>query len=255
MHTIHKSEKTISNTWDKIWKEVPIPDWEQDFISQVVYHAVKNETDGSRKSAMLEAGCGTGRISIKLSNSTTKVTLLDSSMAALGLARQFTSRENKNISFVNNSIYDISFIDNSFDIVWNAGVLEHFLEDEQNIIINEMLRVCKDNGRVIILVPYSRAVFYRLGKWLREKLNLWNLGREVPLKTLKNIHAVNGNLLREYVVGTSEQTFLLPKGFKKITKAFLDGLIWLGLGSILSTLVGGYLLVSVFEKTGSDGHL
>ncbi|MBD3340845.1 MAG: hypothetical protein GF353_17180 [Candidatus Lokiarchaeota archaeon] len=111
-----------------------------------------------------------------------------------------------------------------------------------------MSRVCKVGGKIIILVPYSKALLYRLGKWMREKLNLWKVGREIPLKTLKNIAPYDGKILREYIVGISEQTFLLPKGFKKITKKFLDVLIWVGLGNFLQSIIGGYLLVTVFEK-------
>ncbi|MFX0136784.1 MAG: hypothetical protein ACFFDN_24315, partial [Candidatus Hodarchaeota archaeon] len=59
-------------------------------------------------------------------------------------------------------------------------------------------------------------------------------------------------LVKEYFLGISEQTFLLPKGFKKITKLFLDFLIMLGLRNFLGKLLGGYLLVSIIEKNLPD---
>ncbi|HEX9972447.1 MAG TPA: methyltransferase domain-containing protein, partial [bacterium] len=164
MPLTNKSEKTISNTWDRVWKEIPILPWEKDFISQLVYRAVDQEIGNAQKLNILEAGCGTGRISIRLANGERSVTLLDSSVAALRLAQKFAQGNNTNIAFVNNSIYNICFRDNSFDVVWNAGVLEHFYEDEQRTIVNEMFRVCRESGTIIILVPYSKAVLYRIGK-------------------------------------------------------------------------------------------
>ncbi|MBD3360290.1 methyltransferase domain-containing protein [Candidatus Peregrinibacteria bacterium] len=243
-----KSEKTISATWDNVWKEEPLLDWNKDFISQLVYRTLKDEIDISNHLSILEAGCGSGRISLKLAKKNTKLALLDSSMVALTIAREFSERNHKSAAFVQNSIYTMAFKNESFDIVWNAGVLEHFYFEEQRIIIDEMSRVCKVGGKIIILVPYSKALLYRLGKWMREKLNLWKVGREVPLNTLKKMQSENCKLIREYVVGTSEQTFLLPKGFKKITKAFLDVIIHLGFDNFLQKIIGGYLLVSVFEK-------
>jgi ubiquinone/menaquinone biosynthesis C-methylase UbiE len=251
MNKSSRSEKTISGTWDKLWKDEPVLDWERDSISQSTYKAIKEEICNSDNLTILEAGCGTGRITIRLAKKNSRVVLLDSSVAALMHAQKFTPKDNKNITFVNNSIYNICFRDSSFDVVWNAGVLEHFYEDEQKTIINEMLRVCKNGGRVFILVPYKKAILYRIGKWLREKMNLWKFGREVPLSTLEHLKPDNGELLREYVIGISEQTFLLPKGFKKITKAFIDILIWFGLGDFLKKTIGGFWLVSVFEKKGN----
>ena len=62
-----------------------------------------------------------------------------------------------------------------------------------------MLRVCKSHGKVIILVPYSKAVLYRIGKWIREKLKIWNVGQEMPLKTMKHLIPGNCVLVKEYV--------------------------------------------------------
>lgn len=249
MSTYFKSEETISNTWDSVWNESRILDWDKDFISQLVYKTVRSEIGNTRGLKILEAGCGTGRISLKLGNNKATITLIDSSPKALEIAQRFAKEQDGQAYFTRNSIFNISFKNRSFDIVWNVGVLEHFLPDEQRIILNEMLRICKNEGKVIILVPYSKAVLYRIGKWSREKLKLWKVGHEIPLKTLK--HLIPGNncvLVKEYFLGISEQTFLLPKGFKKITKLFLDFLIKLGLRNFLGKLLGGYLLVSIIEK-------
>lgn len=243
------SEKTISQTWDRVWNSTSLQEWDKDFISQLVYATLRSELKDTSNLRILEAGCGTGRISLRLGYESPMVTLIDTSFSALTIARKFSQIHSGKSNFINNSIFNISLKNNSFDLVWNAGVLEHFLLQEQKTILCEMLRVCKKNGKIIILVPYSKAVLYRMGKWFREKLKSWKVGREVPLKTLKPLLPENNSLLlREYIVGVSEQTFLLPKGFKKLTKFFLDSLISLGLSNFLMKVIGGYLLVSIIDK-------
>jgi len=56
---------------------------------------------------------------------------------------------------------ELPFADNSFDIVTCLGSLEHFLD--QPAALREMVRVAKNNARVIILVPNSGFLTHRLG--------------------------------------------------------------------------------------------
>jgi SAM-dependent methyltransferase len=248
MTDIFASEKSINRIWDKVWQDSADNNAKEDSLLLLVYHALEKEITAVSEKAILEAGCGTGRISVKLGELGAGITCVDISANALALAKSNSASFPGKINFVRNSIKSLSFRSSSYDIVWNAGVLEHFDIPEQKQIVAEMLRITKADGRVIILVPYAKAVLYRLGKWLREKLKIWKLGREIPLESVRHLLPKDGDLVKEYFIGVSEQTFLLPKGLKKLTQLAIDILIHSGLGNFLAKMIGGYLLVAVIQK-------
>ncbi len=76
-------------------------------------------------STVLEAGCGTGQTLSRFSTRHNTVGL-DISQAALNLARSNCKNP------VLGSIFEIPFKDNTFDLVYNSGVIEHF-KDPDNV--------------------------------------------------------------------------------------------------------------------------
>jgi len=72
--------------------------------------------------------------------------------------------------FVNSDAGSIPFKDNSFDRVISVSVLEHLEDDEK--MMREMVRVCKDRGELIISVPSKDG--------LRSFSRLRNAGHEDP---------------------------------------------------------------------------
>ena len=48
----------------------------------------------------------------------------------------------------------MKFNNNTFDVTFNTGVIEHFDDDKiNNKPVEEMIRVTKKKGKIIILVP------------------------------------------------------------------------------------------------------
>ena len=103
---------------------------------------------------ILEAGSGTGRyciaLAIKYKNSI--IIGMDISRNALKLTRKgMQSRGIENIHLVQADVFHIPFRNNAFDVVFNDGVIEHFINYVE--IIGEMFRITKKYGKVIIAVP------------------------------------------------------------------------------------------------------
>lgn len=65
---------------------------------------------------------------------------------------------NRNAAMVQMDITQITYPDQSFDIIFCSHVLEHIIEDAQAII--EMYRVLKTGGWAIFMVPISGATTY-----------------------------------------------------------------------------------------------
>jgi len=218
---------------------------EWDNLSETIYQILRKETVGKKGKLMLEAGSGTGRISFKLKEKEkADVMLLDFSNAAIRISKKIFKERGHIGFFILGSIFRIPLRDHSIDIVWNAGVLEHFSDYEKILALKEMTRVCNKNGLIITLNPYSRAVFYRIGKWFAQKRNRWIYGYEKPVKSMTKYAVENCVWIAEYSVDFDTSiSFLssipylryfipiLHKLFKKLPKYVLNRI--------------GYLLVSI----------
>ena len=57
---------------------------------------------------------------------------------------------------------------------------EHFKGERRQTIFNEMARVCKPGGQMIVIVPNSLNMFYRLWKRVLNAQGRWQYGFEMP---------------------------------------------------------------------------
>jgi SAM-dependent methyltransferase len=152
-----KEEKTSQffedTDWDQYWDaEVSGGSFLKKLVSIFRIHFdneyVKHVTSliPSTDVKILEVGCGTGYSAHKLGEMGYRSIALDYSPQA----KIFWDREIANF-FVADGFH-IPFKSDSFDLVWNAGVLEHFPDPQP--MLKEMIRVCKPGGTVCIIVPY-----------------------------------------------------------------------------------------------------
>ncbi len=125
---------------------------------------------------VLHAGCGSGQVDVDIAKHI-DITALDISANALIIYRQVHGKKCKTIQ---GNIFSLPFVDESFDGVYNLGVLEHFTPDEIQLILAEAKRILKPNGRIIILWPptFGFTVFildsahFILNKIFRMKVKL-----------------------------------------------------------------------------------
>jgi SAM-dependent methyltransferase len=154
--------------WEKVWTKNLIT---SDYSLKYLDFMQGIEKSLAQGSLVLEAGCGTGQ-TLALLSERHESTGLDISRAALNLA------QNNCKNPVLGSIFTIPFRDNTFDLVYNSGVIEHF-EDPTNIAaIQEMSRVTKPSGRVVIIVPNTLCLWYRAGKSVAVIMKNFEFGYE-----------------------------------------------------------------------------
>lgn len=105
-----------------------------------------------KKLSILEPGCGSGIMSARLAQQGAKVHLLDISCNALKTVNwNFRRKKAEPAGAINGDITAMPIADNSMDVVWNQGVIEHFTD--RKIIVKEMFRLVKPGGKIIIFVP------------------------------------------------------------------------------------------------------
>lgn len=112
------------------------------YFARMFANIVKKHSDGK----VLEAGCGTGKSLKYLKNSVG----LDNSKEAIRIAKSYSKK------IVIADIMRPPFKKNSFDLVFNQGVMEHFNELEFDQILKEFTRISK---KTLIIVPSETSVF------------------------------------------------------------------------------------------------
>lgn len=251
-------EGEIKEVWSGYWSTFDgVAPW--DSLSEVVFSVIEREWRAIPGDRILEAGCGTGRISHRLAVAGAQVICLDITEEALQLARGvFAETPGR---FVLGSMLDMPK-DEQADLIWNAGVIEHFKPEDQMRSIDEFLQILDEGGRVVILTPYSKSLLYRLGMFALKLVGRWPYGVEIPKHTLADVVPHSGHLEREYTVSFlplifDAYKFLAPlrlplKMAWQALYTLLGGERLISLDLFLSKLLGGYLLVSVIAPASSQ---
>jgi len=145
-------------TWDDIWKNYKGPSKAERWLIDERHKIIKNILNSLnlKKIKTLEVGCGYASNSRLLEKEGINTFCLDKSRKAIDTIK----RDIKN-SFYGDA-RELPFKKNSFNLVFSAGLLEHFSKPEK--IIKEMARVVKNEGIVLNFVPgrYSIWQLYRI---------------------------------------------------------------------------------------------
>lgn len=133
--------------WDKIYKD-------QGEVQFDILPTVKVATDIFKRNgskSVMDLGCGTGRHSIYLAEQGFKVYATDISETGLEITKSKAEKLNlSNIEFKQHDMRDILYDNNTFDGVlclWTTG---HGTVEDSRKNINEIYRVLKQNGIVVI---------------------------------------------------------------------------------------------------------
>ncbi|NPV29186.1 MAG: class I SAM-dependent methyltransferase [Firmicutes bacterium] len=230
--------------WDAIWSKPGHQEW--DPLSEQIYLTLLRECGSPAGLKILEAGSGSGRISLRLACNGANVILVDYSEKAILLAQKAFKAKDCSAEFILADITELPLADQSVDISWNSGVLEHFSTSQQIEVLKEMKRVTKQGGKIISFNPNARCLPYRVGKYVAEITGSWPYGIENPVTTLSAICEKAGiRLEKEYSIALVESLdflcFVPNSGYvRSAMETFLKSL-----SKEEMELFPGYLLVSV----------
>ena len=239
----------VKKTWQNFWTQNKDNELFLDEMSESILLEILKICGSLKNKKILEAGCGRGIISAGLAMAAGLcVYLLDISPAALRIAQKHFTAKNLQASFTHGDILDLPFRESTFDIVWNAGVMEHFENDFQLRAIYDIARIIRPGGLFITFNPYAGAFFYARGKKHAEKKGIWPYGPEFPIKSLQEqCKAAGLTVIKEHHICFKENLSYLSyvsKHLRSIVK-----LIFLPFPKkYLLKIFGGYLLVTVAMK-------
>ena len=144
---------------------------------------------------ILEAGSGSGYFSAEMAKQGADVILLDISKTALEFAsKYFKIKGIKGGEFIQGDLLSMPFPDNYFDVTWNGGVIEHFYDNGKKEALEEMARVTKPRGKLIVQVPNKYSFPFCLVKTLSECRGRWEFGYEdlISARKLRKLFSAAG---------------------------------------------------------------
>ena len=150
-------DRIVQEDWNVYWSSQnktsgKIYDGFADFyrnniIRPALNHFVFKHFD--KNTTILHAGCGSGKVDTDIVN-LYNLTALDISYSALQI---YESVNPQKARLVQASIFATPFGDNSFDGIYNLGVMEHFTEEEIQLILLEFKRILKPGCKIVLFIP------------------------------------------------------------------------------------------------------
>lgn len=196
------------------------------------------------KDKVLEIGCGSGESSVILAKNDRIVSAIDYSADSISLVNKLAEKMECNVeTYCIDAIKELPFEDREFDVVFQAGLLEHFNQEQRIQLLNRWKRVCK---KMVSLIPNEHSVAYRTGKAIAEKNRTWKWGLELPQYSLvQEFQEAGLSEVEEYTIGEKEALDFLPENH--YLRVALEK--WLKEGYGVNDCGQGYLLVTIGKNT------
>ena len=136
--------------------EKQIEDWQNKISSSAKLVEFFTERVGRVKDKkILDVGFGSGGVGIAFAKAGAIVSGVDVDRELKKIAEQNSATNNTKLDLRTYNGSDLPFGDNFFDYVTSSSVLEHVSYPEK--LLNEMLRVLKNHGRIFLSLPNKYA--------------------------------------------------------------------------------------------------
>lgn len=193
------STDSEQDKWDHYYTNLPLAEEDQAterFNQEFVEHILAFLPSGGQ---VLEAGCGGGWQSVALARSGKfSVHLMDFSDAALMYARRVFQQEKLPAQFWYGNVFEAGTP--QYDLVFNAGVLEHYPFERQVAFLRGM--ASRSKKYVLVLVPNRQCYWYWLWRIHQSAQGTWHFGKEVPSMDLSKVfHAAGLDFVGQVFLG------------------------------------------------------
>jgi ubiquinone/menaquinone biosynthesis C-methylase UbiE len=174
-HQVGQEKESRRENWETFWDEKQETEEVYSNAGRVLRHLLKL-TDLQGKS-VLEIGAGTGRDSFPLVEHGAIVFQLDYAENSLRILKRLAEESKYSVSILGGDTFCLPFRDNTFDIIFHQGLLEHFRRPVAEKLLRENIRVLRQGGLLLVDVP-QRWHSYTVAKHILISMNKWFAGWE-----------------------------------------------------------------------------
>lgn len=165
----HESDPS---TWNNFWSEGKFTPRENDGLLKAILRVMEDSVAGKY---ILEVGAGPGYDSIFLAGEGAKSFLVDFSPSSFNVSLRGARERGVMVIPLLADAATLPFEDNSFDLVFSQGLIEHYQPPDK--LIEEQVRVLKSGGFILVDVPQLFS-FQALKKRYLMSQNQWPFGWE-----------------------------------------------------------------------------
>lgn len=187
--------------WDEGYQDsLGMGSFAKDFLSYKerffddVYKNVASERTIDKHIVYLEIGCGPFFFGNLIADRVSMIIGVDFSLTALKVAKTFLDERGvTNYLLIQSDILNIPIKDESVDLIYGGGVIEHFQDTQQ--CVNELFRVLKDGGVSLNTVPYlnvASLTYRQLWGNIPNVPVLKQIAEFVHIRLLKKKHMIFG---------------------------------------------------------------
>ena len=239
--------------WDAIYADMPLIDVSSDDVVADFNEELLGIMTPllPRGSKVLEAGCGGGAQSLTLARrGGYEVSLLDFSPNALDYARRLFAQHGCGVSTIEADAFAAGAPE--YDMVFNAGVLEHYSFDEQVRFLRGM--ASRSQKYVMVLIPNRACYWYWIWRMQKSAGGQWPYGKEVPLVDMQAVFEAAGlRYLGQSFLGRRwSQSFV--EGLDGLSDDLRALILQAQRSSILPSPTEGYL-VAALGSVSASGQL
>ena len=178
--------------WDDFWLNIKAKDkgisWSKQRILSILDPYVQ------RDHRVLDAGCGSGFFSAYFCSGGMDTTAVDYSDKSITLTRAITYNRAK--------IFKLDMMSNTFpenfnvkfDLIFNDGLFEHFIQAEQDILMNNFKSILNPTGHLISFVPNMFSPWTIIRPFFMPGIE----EKPFTIKQLKNLNMRNGLHIKKY---------------------------------------------------------
>ena len=167
--------------------------------------------------SVLELGCGIGTHTEILLKTKAKIITLDISKKSLDILENKFTNDYFNFKTLEADIESIPLANSSIDIICSAGSISY---GKSELVMNEIIRILKPNGLIIIVDSLNNNPVYKLNRWINYLLGKRTLGTIKNMLNIKKINMYKNNFVLKELNFYGSIIWMVP-----ILKVFFNDIV------------------------------